>query len=382
LPFFLLACAGVDPLSSSGEPVADGTGGPVEDAGAGPDQPFPWAEDRIFDIALDIPPDSVDRLARNGPFVPATFHYGDLTADVGVRLKGSTSFQKLDRKPELKISFDAFEPGARFLGLERLTLNSMWWDNTMLHEATAYHLFADIGVPAPRHSYARVAINGEPYGLFGIVETLDEHFLKRVMPHDADGNLYDTAFNLADLTDAGQSQFVLQNGDPTGDGSDLRDLVADLDTRPILDVLRDRFDVDEALGFLAVDLAAPNWDGYSRNTNNFLLYHATNADRWYILPWGQDSTFHGTGSIFEGVRGRIAAACEADAECTAALEERVRDMLDVWQSHDLHGWAAEKAAMIEADCQADTRKHYECDTDELVNALVSRLADVGAEVGE
>jgi hypothetical protein len=260
-----------------------------------PEPLFPFDDDELLQMSLDLPQGSVDGLEHNGPYVPGTLHVEGDSVSVGVRLKGSSTFDKLDKKPSLKIAFDAFTPHQRFMGLEHLTLNAMKYDKTMMREAVAYRVFADAGVPAPRHAYASLTINGQPYGVYSVIEALDDKWLKRVLPEDHDGNLYDTRFTDSDLTDLGVSSYELQEGDPATAGIDLQELVSDLDHGNILDVLDARFDSEEVLSYLAIDLATGNYDGYSRNTNNYLLYHAPLADRWYFVPWGQDTAFSGGG---------------------------------------------------------------------------------------
>jgi spore coat protein CotH len=344
----------------------------VDAPGAG----FPFDSDEIFDIALDLPPASVDALEREGPYVPATFRFAGYAQAAGVRFKGSSTFDKLDGKPSFKISFSTFEPDGAFLGVERLTLNAMRFDPTMLREAAAYRLFAQAGVPAPRQGYARLTINDTPYGLYSLVETLDENFLSRVFPEDDVGNLYDSKFISSDLTSMGSGTFELQEGDPATAGADLAELVAALDQEPILDVLDTRFDRASALAFLAVELTTPNWDGYARNTNNFLLYHAMPADRWHFVPWGQDTAFRGGGPLYGGVRARVATACLADEACRTAVEDACREVLRLWEEEDLLGWTTDRAAVVGPACAADPRRDSECDQEGILEVLAERPAEV------
>jgi spore coat protein CotH len=376
---------GINPVPAPEEeataPRAPAVDDDVETTGSAPAEGFPFDDSVVYDIALDLPPDSVDGLVFGGDYVPATFEVDGLQVNVGVRLKGSSTFDNLDGKPSFKVSFGAFAPGKRFLGLERLTLNAMKFDPTMLREAVAYHLFGEVGIPSPRHGFATLSINGEPYGVYGTVETLDEHFLARVLPDDRDGNLYDSTFIAADLTGLGVGNFDLQEGDPATAYADLQALVGALDGGNILDVLQTRFEPDAVLDFLAMDLATANWDGYSRNTNNFLLYHATLTDRWYFVPWGQDTAFRGAGPLYGGVRARVTAACHADAACDALLQEHVHAVLATWEENDLLGWTTEQAALIGPACAADTRKREDCDFEDILGAVSERPAEVRTEIG-
>ncbi|MDP2305387.1 MAG: CotH kinase family protein [Pseudomonadota bacterium] len=359
---------------------------PPGDSSVEPQQPapgagFPFADDQVFELELTLPPASADALVYEGDYVPATLAFAGYEAETGVRLKGAGTFENLDGKPSLKLNFGAFTPGAKFLGNERLTLNAMKYDRTKMREAVAYRMYERMGVPSPRHGYAHLTINGENYGLYSIVETLDENFLDRAYPDDGNGNLYDSTFIYADLTGAGLVNFDLQEGEPAASHTDLQALVGALDAGNFWDVFQTRFDVDATLSFLAVDLASPNWDGYSRNTNNFLVYHATVADRWSIVPWGQDSAFYGGGLLYGGVRARITVACQNDVSCRAALEERISEVLAVWEGEDLHGWAAVTADLIDPTCQADPRKQEDCQQEDMLDLLLERPEEVRRELG-
>ena len=63
-------------------------------------------------------------------------------------------------KRSWKIDVEPGDDDDRTLGLERLNLKSMYNDPSQMREALAWHLFDQAGIPAPRHTYARVALNG------------------------------------------------------------------------------------------------------------------------------------------------------------------------------------------------------------------------------
>lgn len=342
---------------------------------------FPFADGVVYELAIDLPPASVDGLVFQGDYVPGTLTYEGEAVSVGVRTKGSSTYEDLDGKPSLKLSFGAFAPGTTFRGLERMTLNNMQADETKLREAAAYRLYGQMGVPAPRSGYAHLRINGEDYGLYSVIETLDDRFLERAFPRDADGHLYDTVFNFADLTGGGTEHFELEEGDPqTGDAA-LEALVQDLDDHDIVDVLERRFDEDATLAFLAVDLLSANWDGYSRNTNNFLLYHAARADRWSFVPWGQDTAFRGDGQLYDGIRGRVTSACRADDTCAERLADHIRDAVARWEDDDLHGWTAALAEVVAPLCEADPRRRGACEPDDILDHLDARPDAVRDHIG-
>ena len=99
---------------------------------------------------------------------------------------GCGSAEDLDGKAGLKVhlSWDDAQvagcPAKRRLGgLEKLTFNNMTQDPSMSHEMLAYALYAEMGVPVPRATYARVTVNGEYFGIYAHLETIDRRFLAR-----------------------------------------------------------------------------------------------------------------------------------------------------------------------------------------------------------
>ena len=133
------------------------------------------------------------------------------------------------------------------------------------------------------------------------------------------------------------------------------------DPDTLLGVLDARFDLDALLTTLAVDLLAGNWDGYARAANNFLLYHAPEADEWHLLPWGQDQAFTDVNvPIDAGWEGRLLVLCGRAPACRARLYDRVGDVLTAWVQSDLHGYAADTVATLAPDCEADPRAEIPC----------------------
>jgi spore coat protein CotH len=54
----------------------------------------------------------------------------------------------------------------------------MFHDPSQMREALAWRRFRRAGVPAPRHTYARLAFDDAYRGLFSVIEQVDKRFLK------------------------------------------------------------------------------------------------------------------------------------------------------------------------------------------------------------
>ena len=94
-------------------------------------------------------------------------------------------------KRSWKITLEHAAGGADHLaGMTRVNLKSMYNDPSQMREALAWRLFGQAGVPAARHTYAKLAFDETYYGLFFVIEQVDKRFLKDHFGDNDRGNLY------------------------------------------------------------------------------------------------------------------------------------------------------------------------------------------------
>ena len=120
---------------------------------------------------------------------------------------------------------DEIVDGQRLFGLRRLTLNNALHDETGLRERLGYAFYRAAGLPASRCNSARVSVNGEYWGLYVNVESVDDVFVEsRYDP--APGNLYDIAvYANVDLSPGNEPLFELETNRRDPDTSDLTALI-------------------------------------------------------------------------------------------------------------------------------------------------------------
>ena len=95
---------------------------------------------------------------------------------IGIRTKGENSWRPFRQKSSFKLDFNRYADGPdRFLGLKGLTFNAMNEDYSMMHERVAYKVYREAGVPAARAHHAIVYVNDELYGLFVMMDSIDDH---------------------------------------------------------------------------------------------------------------------------------------------------------------------------------------------------------------
>lgn len=108
---------------------------------------------------------------------------GEKISNVGIRAKGNTSLSSVasmgSEKYSFKIEFDQYVKGKSYHGLDKLSLNNLIYDATMMKDYLAYTLMNRAGVPSPLCSYVQISVNGEPWGLYLAVEGVEDGFMER-----------------------------------------------------------------------------------------------------------------------------------------------------------------------------------------------------------
>ena len=148
-------------------------------------------EERLFDntmvhtieILMDDWESFIDN-AQSEEYSPATVVIdGETFGSVGIRGKGNTSLStvtSLDSdRYSFKIEFDQYDSGKTYYGLDKLALNNLIQDSTMMKDYLAYTMMKEFGVDSPLCSFVYITVNGEDWGLYLAVEGVEDSFLER-----------------------------------------------------------------------------------------------------------------------------------------------------------------------------------------------------------
>ena len=293
-----------------------------------------YATDHVVVIRLHLGGDALDALDAD----PFTYVRGDLEyagvvyPDIGVRLKGSASFNELDEKPAFKLKLDKFVAGQRLLGLESLTLDNMVQDPSFVREWLSYQIFRAAGVNAPRAGFAEVYLDGQLLGLYANVESVDDVFLARNFA-DPSGPLYEGDYG-DDLRAGSVDDFELDEGDDPGRAL-LRSLAdaVDGEADTLFWAEDTPLDTFGFLAFSAVEAAIGHWDGY-RRSHNYRVYLDPTAGTWSFIPWGVDQALHREVDAFAG-SGRVTRKCLGRESCARSYVDAVHDIASLLESLDL-----------------------------------------------
>jgi spore coat protein CotH len=360
-------------------------------------------EGRILDFHLDIPPESW--AALNAEAVPpgcvpherqsyrATLRFRDqVLTNVGVHVKGGCgSARTLDGKASFKVDLEWDDPAVpgcapsrELLGRKHFTFNNTVQDPSFMNERLGYPLYRALGVPAPRAATVRLHVNGEPWGLYTHVETIDRRFLARWF-EDKDGALYEGTY-WCDLLpgnvpaaggDAAGSCFSRKlDGDACepGKGSSqvdayapLRELTQRLQRLPrggFYPEVQAFFDYDRFLTTWALESVISHWDGYPFSArNNYRVYQDPSTGRWTLLSTGIDQTFGHPGGTRPDrnpapweVSGVLAARCLEEADCMAVFVARLEQVNALFEGAGLESRVNGLQQQLAPGVSADPRK--------------------------
>ncbi|MGK3991343.1 CotH kinase family protein [Sorangium sp. So ce136] len=323
--------AGAGGASASGTSTGGGGGtGDGGTGGAGGEAPTPpcepsdpaladrdadelYAADEVPRFDFHLPEErwaELKRNARDEEYVEAEACYkGKSLGVVGLRFKGGYGTLQMCfdaqgnltcPKLSMKVKFDEYVDGQRFYEQKRLNFHSMTWDPTRLHERIAYGLYREMGVPAPRSSWATLHVNGESQGLFSMVEEVDGPFLESRFPEGADGDLYKEAWPVTDDASYYAERVETNKDEATHErfvafATDL----ASAEGADRLAALSQWADIEQLQRYMAVDEAIVNWDGVttfyvdgagSANNHNFYIYDEPSSGKFRLIPWDLDQT--------------------------------------------------------------------------------------------
>jgi hypothetical protein len=238
-------------------------------------------------------------------------------------------------KRSWKVHFEVGATNERFIEMSRLNLKSMYNDPSQMREALAWNLFAKAGVPAPRHTYAKLMINDRYMGLFFFIEQVDRRFLRDHFGANDRGNLYKAycgelgcatlAHRVgADGYDGGRQYFTPNADDGTyrlktneddpkaNTYDDLAQFVRTIngvglsggDDRFASDAFRESVQgiMNERafLRWAGVNLLLGSWDNYFATPANYYLYNAGHkgakkgfmeSPYFSFIPWDYDNSF-------------------------------------------------------------------------------------------
>lgn len=266
---------------------------------------------RLFDGSrvhrVDIQVEDWEAFLASAPeeeYIPATVEIdGEAFRQVGLRAKGNNSLRLTAEyglsRYSLKLEFDHYTDGS-YHGLDKLSLDASFQDNSYLKTWLAFDIMEFLGVPTPLRSFVWVTVNGQPWGLFLAVEEPEEAFARRNFGANH-GQLYKPDYrslaeenadvHLRYTTDEPEDYpGIFENAKLDPSPADRQRLVDSLKILNSGEDLETAVDVEQVLRYFVGQVFVMNWDSYLGHTgHNYLLYEE--EGKLSMLPWDYNLAF-------------------------------------------------------------------------------------------
>jgi spore coat protein CotH len=277
-----------------------------------------FGSEQIITIDLDFSQTGFwDSLVLN--YDSETYMKADLTltdasgvstfTDIGIRLKGNSSYGHPGNKKSFKIDFNKYVTGQNYDGLKKLNFSNAFKDPSLMREKLFFDVCREANVLAPRASFANVYFNETLWGFYTVVEQIDDQFLDWAILDD-DGNLFKAGANFgggpggsgnaADLKYYGDDQadyeerYELKTNEDDNNWSDLIALTDFIDNSSTADFesgLADQIELEEYLRSAALDNLFSNLDSYTESARNYYIYHNLTTSKWEWIKWDGNEAF-------------------------------------------------------------------------------------------
>lgn len=271
-----------------------------------------FLQNEVATIRITINQDTLEALLAeenwgNDREFPADFTYEsdgfvETVENIGFRLRGNTSLEAA--KKSFKVSFNTYQQGNKWQGLEKMNLNGSHNDPSMIRAALVWDVIRNAGLPGARTSFVKLYFNDEYRGLYTNVEHIDENFAALYFP----GSQYSSQFKCLypapldfisnsasayNFEQFGRRPYDQKINDYTQDYRELAELISIINNTSLASLpcaLERKFNVDSYLKYAAISVLTGNWDGYEYNKNNYYLQLDRNTGQFQFIPYDVDNT--------------------------------------------------------------------------------------------
>lgn len=398
----------IQPLLGFGTPPTTGGGG-----GGSTSSADPFFDDSVLqEVRFTINSKDWATLKENylsNEYYPCDVTWrGQTVRNVGIRSRGTGSRSGI--KPGLRVDFDRYTSGQRFLGLKSFVMRNNTQDMTNLHERLSMQLFRRMGAETSRETHAKMYVNDAYVGLFTVVESVDKDFLKRYFGEDS-GYLYKydypadgTPYYFEDRGSDGAAYVPLPFKPETNETNPRPEVIAQWvqavnqsSTAAFQGAVGEYIDFQKFIRHVAVEVFIGDYDGFIGNygINNFYVYRFDNQKRFQMIPWDkseafkagpESSIFHNLNDVGEAQRNRLFTRILSYPELYSLYLDTLTQIANSTTAGNwLENEVQREYQQVRDAARADTSKPYSNDDFEnavqgLLNFVRARSAQVLAQV--
>jgi hypothetical protein len=290
----------------------------------------------MHEIAVWVPADQFDEIDSRIPTDCEMSVDGVFFEHATIKNTGQGSWDSIYGKPRLVFNLDAFETGREFLGADNLELhNGKTADATRGRDWLTYGYFRAAGVPASRVGFAHLTLNEQDYGLYVLVENMDDKWIEARFPASAEtgmlfeggdfsGSLGAMDYETGPVPANPESVAAMEAADAITSGAS---------TNGAFEQLWNYLEKDAILDYIAIEGISNHWDGYD-SPHNYRWYTDGVTHRTYLVPSGVEITWTGDPELWTS-NGNLADFCFDNAACSREYAEHVIAMADLFEAEDL-----------------------------------------------
>ena len=221
---------------------------------------------------------------------------GERFDNVAIRTKGASSLDDVQLMKSDRYSFtlklNKCEKGQNYHGLSKLLLNNNIWDATQMKDAIVYDMCRFIGLPAPLTNYAKITVNGKPFGCYLMAEPVDKHFARRNWPDEV-SNIYKPYHNLAYTGDNIEDYAEIANyAKVKGGEASMQRVVEALKSVDEGKDIEEHVDIESVMKYMALQTIVVNYDCMTGlNEQNYYLREADGIIS--LIPWDYNLAWGG-----------------------------------------------------------------------------------------
>ncbi len=352
-----------------------------------------YPHNQVVNVNISMDENSLEDLWENAideEYYSCDITYNGFTLEnVAIRAKGNSSLRDVYESGDDRFSYNIdlnYYEDQDYFGIDKLILNNLFRDPTMMAEYIAYEALDSLDATASRTTYVALSLNGEYYGLYLSVEHVGNEFLDAHYGN-SDYEFYKPDNGLgADLLYLGDTDIYVGLIDKNveeeeTDNTAIINLMETLSTNTNIDEV---FDVDDYLKYLAVSTYTVNLDSYQGGIyHNYYLYNNEGVFEW--IAWDLNMAFNG----FPGVNLTDAEAVEflidepvvnslsdypliesilSDSNNISIYHEYLYELIENYFSDDTFAQTVERiSSMIDSYVKTDTNSFYSYS--EYLNAL-------------
>lgn len=204
----------------------------------------------------------------------------------------------------------------------RIKLRALDTDPSYIREQLSYDVIKSTGLLSTEFSFARIFMNDQELGLFGIIEPFNNPWLENSFANGDEkyknGYLYQGKFQTAEssaqghisdlsyhsnLTAYADGQYKIKEEAKKGEKDNfepLQEFTKFIDTAPtgegqdVIKTWKDHLDTDSFLRSMALEILLGFADGYTTLADNYYFYQNPETDTWFYIPSDVDLTLGST----------------------------------------------------------------------------------------